>query len=140
MNTERLKKFAELTAQKRNKKRELEEVEAELTILQDEILEEMGTEPISLARVDTDEGRFTLYPMKQLWAKAHEGNYDRACRFLKRIGLGDLVEKRFNTNRLSAVIREWDANEVPLPKNIEKYIDVAETYKIGVRKATNGNK
>ena len=135
MDTNRLRKFATLTAKKRNAKNILEEVDAELTQLQEEILEEMGQEGVSQARVDTDEGRFTLFPVRQLWAKAHDGNYDKACRFLKKIGLGDLVEKRFNTNRLSAVVREWDAQEVSLPKNIEKYIDIAETYKIGVRKA-----
>jgi hypothetical protein len=135
MDTERLKKFAGLTAQKRNAKKVLESLDAEITQLQEEILDEMCREGISQARVDTDDGRFTLYPTKQLWAKAHEGNYDLACKFLKKIGLGDLVEKRFNTNRLSAVIREWDAQETPLPKGIEKYIDIAETYKIGVRRA-----
>ena len=139
MNTDRLKKYAALTSAKRNKSAELDAINAELSILQDEILAEMAEEGTSQVRVDLPDGRFTLYPMKQLWAKAHEGNYDKACRFLKKIGLGDLVEKRFNTNRLSAVIREWDAQEVPLPKGIEKYIDIAETYKIGVRRA-NGNK
>lgn len=135
MNTERLRKFAELTAQKRNKKRELEEVEAELTILQDEILEEMGTEGISQARVDTDEGRFTLYPYATLWGKAKDGNYDKACRWLKRVGLGDLVEKKFNVHKMSSVLREMHAGEQPYPKGWEKYLDVSEVYKVGVRRA-----
>jgi hypothetical protein len=33
------------------------------------------------------------------------------------------------------VVREWDVQDTPMPKGIEKYISITETYKIGVRKA-----
>lgn len=135
MNIDKVKKFAALTNAKRNHQKELDAISDELQVLQDEILAEMSHEGLSSLRVDVDDSRFTVYPLRQLWAKAHEGNYDKACRFLKRIGLGDLVERRFNTNRLSAVIREWDDQDVPMPRNIEKYIDVAEVFKLGVRRA-----
>lgn len=135
MNADRLKKFAALTAQKRGKKKELEDIEFELGQLQDEILEEMSQEGISQARVDTDEGRFTLYPYATLWGKAKDGNYEAACRWLKRVGLGDLVEKKFNVHKMSAVLREMHAGEQPYPKGWEKYLEVSEVYKVGVRRA-----
>ena len=135
MNSERLKRYAALTAIKRGKKAELEEIEHELGLLQDEILEEMVQEGVSQARVDTDEGRFTLYPYATLWGKAKDGDYDKACRWLKRVGWGDLVEKKFNVHKMSAVLRELNANETPYPKGWEKYLEVSEVYKVGVRKS-----
>jgi hypothetical protein len=135
MDTERLKRFATLTSLKRGKKSELDEIEHEIIQLQEEILEEMGREGISQARVDTDDGRFTLYPYVTLWGKAKEGNYDGACRWLKRVGLGDLVEKKFNVHKMSAVLREMNAGEQPYPKGWEKYLEVSEVYKVGVRKS-----
>jgi hypothetical protein len=135
MDTDRLRKFAVLTAQKRNAKKALEDMDAEITQLQEEILEEMGREGVSQARVDTDDGRFTLYPYATLWGKAKDGNYDGACRWLRRVGLGDLVEKKFNVQKMSAVLREMHTNETPYPKGWEKYLEISEVYKVGVRKA-----
>ena len=134
-NMESVKKFAELTAKKRGLSAQLDEVKAEMDALQESILAMMGEAGVSSVRVDTDEGRFTLFPRRELWAGAMEGDYVRACVALRNAGLGDLVEERFNTQRLSAVVREMDAAGTPLPESFEGAIKVSEVFKLSVRKA-----
>ena len=134
-NMDAVKQFAELTARKRGLAAQLDEVKAEMDALQESILAMMGEAGVSSVRVDTDEGRFTLFPRRELWAGALEGDYVRACVALRDAGLSDLVEERFNTQRLSAVVREMDAAGTPLPESFEGAIKVSEIFKLSVRRA-----
>ena len=135
MDTNKLRKFATLTAAKRAKTAEIDAIEKELSELQEEILTSMSSEGVSSMRVDLPEGRFTISPLRQLWAGAVEGDYERACQALKAAGLGDLVEEKFNTNRLSSVVREMDAAGVPLPESFAGAIKVSEVFRLSVRRA-----
>lgn len=134
MNIEELKEYATLTAAKRAHKAELEVIQDRLDELEQRIFDEMVQDGVSTTRVEVPDGTFTLYPYSRLWARAKDGDYEAACRWLKRIGWGDLVEKKFNTNKMSATMRELVANEHPFPKGYQKYLEVTEDFKIGVKR------
>jgi hypothetical protein len=135
MDTGLVRRFAELTARKRKLSSDLDEVKSDLDALQEQILDMMGANGVASLKVDTDEGRFTVFPTRTLWAGALEGDYERACVALKMAGMGDLVEERFNTQRLSAVVREMETTGTPFPESFEGAIKITETFKLGVRKA-----
>lgn len=72
----------------------------------------------------------TIGTRTQLWAKAKNGNYEAACEALRKAGLSDLVQERFNTNTLSAYVRELNMDDKPLPESFKDAIDVAEVVKV----------
>ena len=135
MDTGKARHYAALINAKRNKKAEIDALDAEINQLQEEILATMSEEGLSSMRVDIEEGRFTIFPRRELWAGAMDGDYERACHALKVAGLGDLVEEKFNTNRLSSVVREMDAAGVPMPESFAGAIKVSEVFKLSVRRA-----
>ena len=135
LDTALVRKYAELTAKKRQLKSQMDEVDSDLVALQETILDQMAQNGVPSLKVDTDEGRFTVFTRRELWAGALEGDYERACVALKMAGMGDLVEERFNTQRLSAVVREMDATGTPLPESFVGAIKVSEVFKLSVRKA-----
>jgi hypothetical protein len=135
MDTGKVRQYAELTARKRALKSQLDEVDSDLAALQEEILDMMAQNGVPSLKVDTAEGRFTVFTRRELWAGALEGDYPRACAALQAAGMGDLVEERFNTQRLSAVVREMETTGTPYPESFEGAIKITETFKLGVRKA-----
>jgi hypothetical protein len=54
---------------------------------------------------------------------------------LKRCHLGDYVEETFNTNSLSAYVRELDREERQMPPTLAAVLDVCEVYKLRTRKS-----
>jgi uncharacterized protein YeeX (DUF496 family) len=77
----------------------------------------------------------TVYIHKQIWANAKDGDYDRACDALVVAGYGELVQRRFNTNRLSALVREIGENE--MPPVLKDALAVREQVSARVRGAGN---
>lgn len=77
---------------------------------------------------------------RQLWTNARDGDYQSACDALVEAGLGDFVGPRFNTNTLSAWVREQgEAGESPeeiaarLPGNLAQALSITESFKLVTR-------
>ncbi|WP_447983807.1 gp33 family protein [Nitrospira sp. Nam74] len=68
-------------------------------------------ERAGLRRMTTRDGT-TIYVHRQLWARGMPGNKPAAVAALKDSGLEDMVEETFNTQRLSAWVRE-EAKKIP---------------------------
>ena len=131
MNTEELKRFVALEERRRQLEAEVETIRAEATELEQRLLpqfEQEGFEKISI------DGR-TVYVERKLWAKARDGNKAAVCKALKRARLGDYVEETFNTNSLSAYVRELDREERPLPPSLREVLDVSEVFKLRTRRS-----
>jgi len=90
--------------------------------------ERNGLEKVSI------DGR-TVYLERKLWAKAKDGDKAAMCKALKRAHLGDFVEQTFNTNSLSAYVRELDREEKPLPPSLRKVVEISEVYKLTTRRS-----
>lgn len=130
MDDLKLKRFSELAARRRELESELNAVRAEMAELEAYLLEAFEKAGISNVSVDG----MTCYLHRQLWARAKEGNYERACMALREVGLGRLVEQRFNTNSLSAWVREHEAEGKALPSALADAIEVSEVFSVRTRK------
>lgn len=126
-----------------NKKKELEArkstVNSQMEKLEPRIMDyfiSIGSKKITI------EGN-TLSTKRELWFKVPEGMTKAkiSARLKKDKLLSKLVEEGFNSNALSAVIREWDDarknkdKDPIIPKKWQKYIGVSEIVKIAVRKS-----
>ena len=131
MNTEELKRFISLEERRRQLETEIDTVKAEAAQLEQLLLPEFersGVEKVSM------DGR-TVYLERKLWAKAKDGNKAAVCKALKRAHLGDFVEETFNTNSLSAYVRELDREERPLPSSLRDVLEVSEVFKLRTRRS-----
>lgn len=140
MNKDKLARFVELQKEKRELDDALKNVKRQLDELEPLLLEQMTEEGIQSVKVNG----LTLYLKRQLWAGAADGNYDAACDALIAEGLAEFVQRRFNTNTVSAYVRELEKafadnggsfEEFRLPGALDGAISVAEKFTIGSRKA-----
>lgn len=97
-----VKKFIKLDQARRKHEDAVKSSKTEIAALEAELLkrfEQSQTQRMNVAGV-------TVYVQSQLWASAAGGDKLAASSALKEAGLGDMVEETFNTQRLSAYVRE----------------------------------
>jgi hypothetical protein len=131
LNTDELKRFVALEERRRQLETEVDSIKAEAAELESRLLpqfEQSGTERIAI------DGR-TVYVERKLWAKAKDGDKAAVCKALRRARLGDYVEETFNTNSLSAYVRELDREERPLPSSLRDVLEVSEVFKLRTRRS-----
>jgi len=131
MNTDELKRFVALEERRRKLEAEIDTVKAEAAELEELLLPQF--EQSGMERVAID-GR-TVYVERKLWAKAKDGDKASVCKALKRCRLGDYVEETFNTNSLSAYVRELDREGRPLPPSLREVLEVSEVFKLRTRRS-----
>lgn len=131
MNTDELKRFVALEDRRKQLEAEVDSIKAEAAELEGLLLpqfEQSGMERVSI------DGR-TVYVERKLWAKAKDGAKPSVCKALKRCRLGDYVEETFNTNSLSAYIRELDRENRQMPPSLAAVLDVSEVFKLRTRRS-----
>ena len=131
MNTDELKQFIALDERRRTLEAEIETIKAEAAEIAPRLLPQF--EPSGMERVSID-GR-TVYIERKLWAKAKDGDKSAVCKALRRCRLGDYVEETFNTNSLSAYVRELDREERQLPPTLPAVLDISEVFKLRTRRS-----
>ena len=127
--------YASLKAQKQAAEASVEELSAKLTKLEAELLQRMGDEGVASLKVDTPEGRFTLFPRRTLWASCVPGHDQELHDGLRALGYGDLVKETVNSQRLSSLVREYDTTGAEIPQEIAGAVKVTERFQLSVRKA-----
>ena len=131
MNTDELKRFVALEDRRKQLEAEVESIKAEASELEGLLLpqfEQSGMERVSI------DGR-TVYVERKLWAKAKDGDKPAVCKALKRCRLGDYVEETFNSNSLSAYVRELDREGRHLPPSLVSVLEVSEVFKLRTRRS-----
>lgn len=131
--SEEVREYAELTAEKRRLTADLEDIKKKLSTLEQHLLDRFGAEGVSQMRVDTDEGSFTVFPKRQIWAGIEEGQKLAAIDVLEKLGLKDLLSPNYQS--LSSWVREHEEMGVPLPEEFAGVIAVREVFSLAVRKA-----
>lgn len=131
MNTDELKRFVSLEERRRQLEAEIDTIKAEASELEGRLLPQF--EQAGMERVSID-GR-TVYIERKLWAKAKEGDKPAVCKALKRCRLGDYVEETFNTNSLSAYVRELDREGRKMPPSLAAVLEVSEVFKLRTRRS-----
>ena len=138
VNSDNLARYVELDARKRELKDEQKQLNAEMRELGDKILRDFEREGIQNLNING----VTLYVHRQLWAGA-AGDKQQACEALKRAGLLDYVTENFNTQSLSAWVREQvaladddDLEDVydALPPEFRDAINVSERFELRARR------
>lgn len=131
IDTEKMRRYVELTKRKRQTEEDLDGLKKELARLEGQLLEDFERAGVDSMRIDG----MTVYPHRQLFANARDGDKERAVEALRACGLDDYVKEQFNTQSLSAYVRELDELEEPLPQPLAEALDVHEKYTLRVRKA-----
>lgn len=134
MNTERLRRYATLDQERLALRRRVAELAEELRPLEEQILEEIVQEGVPQAKVETPDGRVTVYLERKIWAKCTDEDWPRACAALRDAGLGDFVLERYNTTTFSAYLRELDKAGTPMPEPLVGAIEADERLSIRTRR------
>ncbi len=130
MNIEELKRFVALEDRRAQLEAEVDAIKAESAELEQRLLpdfEQAGMDRVSIT------GR-TVYIERKLWAKARDGNKAAVCDALRRGQLGEYVEETYNTNSLSAYMRELDREGRPLPPVLDAVLEISEVFKLRTRR------
>jgi hypothetical protein len=86
---------------------------------------------VGVSQLKATDGR-VVYLSRTLWARAKDGDKLAVTRALRSIGAADLVTETFNTNSLSAYVREFDKDDREIPAVLADVITVAETFQLKV--------
>ena len=129
MNLDRLKRFVEL----KNKVKEFEAVtdtlKDELKTLEAAIIEDFATTGIDKITINGQ----TIFIQKQIWAKVEDKQ--KAIDMLKASEYyNHYVYETYNTQQISAVIREYIKNGDEIPPEFKDVIGYSETFNIKVTK------
>lgn len=139
MDTDKLGRFVELTQRKRDLKNELSDINKDLDSLQVDLLKQFEESGMQSARIKG----MTVYLNRQIWAGAIDGDQERTIRALKAAGLADYVAERFNTQSLSAWVREQialaDDDDLEdlydaLPPEFRDNVKITEKFELRARR------
>ena len=135
--TPNLVRFAELYNRKRDLDAEVKRVEEEMKVLEGPLMEQFASDGISSVKI----GGQTVYLHSQLWAKLivrdgedRDAAKERALNALKAAQLEDFVEESYNSNRLSAYLRELKQQGKPMPEEFEGAIEGITQFSLRARK------
>jgi len=127
-----VRQYIALTSEKREIESRLRAVQDELNILEPAITDAYAEEGLQSLHLDG----YTAYLQQELWASPLDGDYDRLCDELIGNGLADMVQRRTNTNTLSAWVREHRREGIPIPEGILSTMTITERYRVRVRRAS----
>ena len=142
MNTELIKQFNTLYRRKMGLQADLDRLKTELAELDEKIQEEFLRDGVDKITINGH----TTYTSSTIWAKYGKGNKALVIDALERTpDAKDLVGKSFNSQRLSAYVRErvkeWEEqpddqrDEHPLPKTLRDIVEWTEKTTVKVRSA-----
>lgn len=138
LDLETLGKYAALDAKRQDLERRAKEVAADLADLEPILLDALASAGVASVKV----GGRTVYMHTQLWAKLDVKDGEdpaeakaRACQALKVTGFGELVAESYNSQTLSAVMREMTREQKDFPAEWDGVLVGNEVTKLRTRKA-----
>lgn len=132
MDTAKVARYAELRQQAKALEAEAEALKAEADLLETELLEEFAEAGVPRMTIN---GR-TVYVHRQLWAK-READVDmaQACKALIDAGVGQFVTESYNSQTLSAWMRDLEKADTPLPPELDGILTSTEKFSLRTTKA-----
>lgn len=124
--------YIELMLERRRLAREDKKIKDKQKELQEQIITEF--EEYEILDAVTVMG-YNVKPVRELWAAAIDGDFERACEALVKTGHGEFVHKRFDGRKVSALIREYDADDA-IPPELQDNLKISEVFKLSVTKAS----
>lgn len=117
------KQLDELDAQSKKLKAEYEALEPEVI----QYLEQEGLDKVTM------DGR-TVFVRRQLWASVNKEN-PFALDILREQGLGDFIEEKVNSQRISSYVREFEKNGQEIPAWCREALTLTEKFNVSIVKA-----
>ena len=128
MDTDRIKKFAELYLKHKQLTAELSVLANEINQMQDGLIEHMVTEGVNKISLT---GGITVSIKPQIWPKYKLGkSKEDLPAALESDGFGSLVTKGINHQTFAALIREFNTDGKPLPPAINEVVEISETTRL----------
>lgn len=129
LNTEGLREWAKLANKKIQLKADLAKIIERMTEIGPALIDNLASEGIPRLTI---EGR-TVFPKEIIYAKIT--NKEDAIRVLRDAGLNDFISEGYNTNSISAYVREIDRNEEELPEAFGDTIKIGKKFDLSSVKA-----
>ena len=122
--------FKKRAERKRELEASLREVKNQMAAEQEPLRDELAESGLRSAKLEDGS---TIYIHRSVFVGAKDTDYDRACDAVADAGMGEFVQRRFNSNTISAWYREQTANGDTIPSDLEDTLDVAEKINLRVR-------
>lgn len=123
--------FAEVDSEIKGLEAKLKSLKARRGLLEEILLDFFAENAVSHINV----GGKTVFTHRQIWAKPLYSR-EAVASALRESGYETMVTEGFNSNTLSAMLREREeAGEPVIPPELEGIIDFSEVYSIRARKS-----
>jgi len=129
MDTELLKSFVEQTKWKKELEENLKIVKAKLASIEPVLMDNFVEDGLTSAKIDG----LNVYIHKQIWAKYDDK--EKAIAVLKTTGYNEYVSETFNTQSVSSLLRELDAEGKNPDDIFAGVITKNEVFSLRTRKA-----
>lgn len=127
---EKIKQLIEIKKQLDELDAQTKKLKAEFDALEPEVITYLEQE--GLDRVTLD-GR-TVSIRRQLWASVNKEN-PFALDILRDNGLGDFIEEKVNSQRISSYVREFEKNGQEIPEWCSEALNISEKFNVSIVKA-----
>lgn len=132
MDTDKIRAYVRLRTLQHTAEAEAEDYKKQANDLQDELLEQFAEEGVRKISVDG----VTTYLHRVLWAKVEEGaSREQVVEGLKACGFGQFVSETYNTQTVSAWLRDLEREKEPLPEELQGVLTGTEVFTLRNRKA-----
>lgn len=132
MDADALRRYVALKQTRDTMEDSLADIKAEIAALEARLLDEFARDNVN--RISLADLGVTVHLRKEVWASAADGDQARLNAALRAIGQGDGIEERINTQKLSAMVREWQQTG-GVPEAVAPALKVSTVYKLGIRRA-----
>lgn len=126
----------EMETKKAQIEEQIKEIKTKMRPYEDQLLELFAENEVNNIRI---QGK-TLYIHRQLWARPLDGDYEKACKVLREVGLDEYVKETVNINSISAYVREQDEMGIELPEQFAEGFKVDEVYQVRSKRSGGGKK
>lgn len=131
LNTDKLKEYGKLKLAIKKLESKASQLKEKAVVMEQGLVDHLIDEGLDKVSI-TDGSGMILYIQPQIWAKVEDKQ--KAIQALRDAGLGELVEEGFNSQRLSAYLRELVRDNIPLPKQFEGVISPNPVQKLMVKR------
>jgi hypothetical protein len=118
--------LVEIDAKIKDAKRVVDELADVRAALEEQLLEQFGEAGVSSVKVN---GR-TVGMRRDVFAKILDP--ERLHDALRAAGFGDLIQPKVDSQKLSALVREFDRGEVECPADLAEVVTASEKFSIRV--------
>jgi hypothetical protein len=129
-----VKRAVTLWKERQALKDKLKKIEAHLDEIEPKALDWMLSNTIPSMK----QNGVTAYIRREVWASLAEGattDFLRDALAAAGFEPGDVIRERANTQTLSAIVREYDGRNEPLPNSLASAVKVSEVFKLGFRQS-----